>query len=354
MLKKLYKTRIIMLLLLLIFLMFFSITLGDIKIPFGDTVNIVLNSVKEQLNKIPIFNFKINLEDFKKSDIFIVLNVRLPRILLASLVGAILSVVGTSYQAIFKNPMAEPYVMGVSSGAAFGATIGIILGVSQGILGFGMTSLLAFTGALITTVIVYNLARIGNKISTTSILLAGIVVNSILSAGISMMMIFNNDKMENIVFWTMGSFNGKNWTQVVVIFIPALIGTLFLVGFSRELNAIVLGEDQAQNLGVNVELTKKIILVVASFLAASAVSVSGIIGFVGLIIPHLLRLIFGPDHRILLPVSVIGGAIFLLICDTLARTVLDGMEIPVGIITSIFGGPFFLYLLKKNKSKGLA
>ena len=167
------------------------------------------------------------------------------------------------------------------------------------------------------------------------------------------MMIFNHDDLANIVSWTMGSFNGASWTQIAVILIPALIGTLFLSSFSRELNAIVLGEEQAQNLGVNVEFTKKIILITASFLAASAVSVSGIIGFVGLIVPHLFRLIFGADHRILLPVSVIGGAIFLLICDTLARTVLQGIEIPVGIITSVFGGPFFLYLLKRNKSKRL-
>ena len=346
MFKKLYKTKIIILLLIFIFSVLFSITLGDVRIPFLDTARIIISEIN-------IFSFEINIDHIKKSHIFIVTNIRLPRILLASLVGAILSVVGTSYQAIFKNPMADPYVMGVSSGAAFGATIGIILGISKGILGFGLTSIMAFAGALLTTILVYNLARIGNKISTTSILLAGIVVSSILSAGISLMMIFNHDDLANIVSWTMGSFNGASWTQIAVILIPALIGTLFLSSFSRELNAIVLGEEQAQNLGVNVEFTKKIILITASFLAASAVSVSGIIGFVGLIVPHLFRLIFGADHRILLPVSVIGGAIFLLICDTLARTVLQGIEIPVGIITSVFGGPFFLYLLKRNKSKRL-
>ncbi len=346
MFKKLYKTKIIILLLIFIFSVLFSITLGDVRIPFLDTARIIINEIN-------IFNFEINIDHIKKSHIFIVTNIRLPRILLASLVGAILSVVGTSYQSIFKNPMADPYVMGVSSGAAFGATIGIILGISKGILGFGLTSIMAFAGALLTTILVYNLARIGNKISTTSILLAGIVVSSILSAGISLMMIFNHDDLASIVSWTMGSFNGASWTQIAVIFIPALIGTLFLSSFSRELNAIVLGEEQAQNLGVNVEFTKKIILITASFLAASAVSVSGIIGFVGLIVPHLFRLIFGADHRILLPVSVIGGAVFLLICDTLARTVLQGIEIPVGIITSVFGGPFFLYLLKRNKSKRL-
>ena len=178
MFKKLYKTKIIILLLIFIFSVLFSITLGDVRIPFLDTARIIISEIN-------IFSFEINIDHIKKSHIFIVTNIRLPRILLASLVGAILSVVGTSYQAIFKNPMADPYVMGVSSGAAFGATIGIILGISKGILGFGLTSIMAFAGALLTTILVYNLARIGNKISTTSILLAGIVVSSILSAGIS-------------------------------------------------------------------------------------------------------------------------------------------------------------------------
>lgn len=342
MLKKLYKTKIAILLVLLIVLMLFAVTFGAIKIPIVDTVKIILS-------KVVFIGEKIDISDIKKSNIFIVWNIRLPRILLATLVGAILSVVGASYQAIFKNPMADPFVMGISSGAAFGATIGIILKLNEGILGFGLTSVLAFGGALLTTFIVYNLARVGSKVSTTAILLAGIVMSSLLSSGISLMMIFNRDDLMNIVSWTLGSFNGANWTQVLVILVPTLLGVIFLTTMSRELNAIVLGEEDAQNLGVNVELTKKIILITASFLSACAVSVSGIIGFVGLIIPHLFRIIFGSDHRILLPVSVIGGGVFLLICDTLARTVLSGVEIPVGIITSIFGGPFFLYLLKKSR-----
>ncbi len=344
--RKMYRTKIFILLLLLLFFILFSITLGDVKIPFTDTVKIILN-------KFGFLSSKIDMGGIKKSNIFIVLNIRLPRILLACLVGSMLSLVGTSYQAIFKNPMADPFVMGVSSGAAFGATIGILLHFNKGIIGFGLTSILAFGGALLTTFIVYNLARVGSKISTTSILLAGIVMSSLLSSGISLMMIFNHDELAKIISWTLGSFNGANWTQIVVILIPAVVGTLFLTTFARELNAIVMGEEQAQNLGVNVERTKKVILITASFLAACAVSVSGIIGFVGLIVPHLFRLILGSDHRILLPVSVVGGAIFLVICDTLARTILNGIEIPVGIITSICGGPFFLYLLKRNGRKKL-
>lgn len=344
--KKMYKTKATVLLIFLILSIIISITLGAVKIPVIDTVKIILS-------RIGFLSSKIDVTGIKESNIFIVLNIRLPRILLAGLVGAILSLVGTSYQAIFKNPMADPFVMGVSSGAAFGATIGIVLGLNKGVFGFGFTSVLAFIGALITTVIVYNLARTGNKISTTSILLAGIVMSSLLSAGISLMMIFNHNELESIVSWTMGSFNGASWKQIYVIIIPTILGLVFLSSLAREMNAIVMGEEDAQNIGVNVELVKKLILITASLLAACAVSVSGIIGFVGLIVPHLFRLLFSSDHRVLLPVSVIGGAAFLIICDTLARTVVPSMEIPVGIITSVFGGPFFLYLLKKVKANKL-
>lgn len=340
------RIKILILLVILVFLMLFSITLGSVKIPLNETVRIALSKIR-YLDSI------IDISNVKESNIFIVLSIRLPRILLATLVGSVLAVVGSSYQAIFKNPMADPYVMGVSSGAAFGATVGILLKLNVGLLGFGATSILAFAGALITTFIVYNLARIGNKISTTSILLAGIVMNAILSSGISIMMIFNHDELARIVNWTMGSFNSASWEQIGVIIIPIALGLVFLISLSREMNAIVLGEEDAQNIGVNVERVKKVILITASLLAACVVSVSGIIGFVGIIVPHLFRIIFGSDHKVILPVSAIGGGIFLLVSDTLARTIVPGVEIPVGVITSLFGGPFFLYLLKKSKSRKL-
>lgn len=340
------KIKILILLGILIFSMLFSITVGAVNIPLKDTVKIIFN-------RIGFLSSKVDISNIKESNIFIVLSIRLPRILLAALVGSVLAVVGSSYQAIFKNPMADPYVMGVSSGAAFGATIGIVLGINKGILGFGITSIFAFVGALITTMIVYNLARTGNKISTTSILLAGIVMSSILSSGISIMMIFNHDELASIISWTMGSFNGASWKQIGIIVVPIIAGLVFLISLSKEMNAIVVGEEDAQNMGVNVERVKKMILVTASLLSACVVSVSGIIGFVGIIVPHLFRLLFGADHKVLLPVSAIGGGIFLLVSDTLARTIVSGVEIPVGIITSIFGGPFFLYLLKRSKSKKL-
>ncbi|WDV44410.1 iron ABC transporter permease [Clostridiaceae bacterium M8S5] len=339
------KNHIVILILsaVLVLLMFSAVSLGTVKIPIKDVVKITIN-------KLEFLNINMDMSSIKKSAIFIVSEVRLPRVLMSVICGGILAIVGVAYQAIFKNPMADPYIMGSSSGAAFGATVGIVLGVSNSFMGLGIISILAFAGALATTIIVYGLARRGSKISTTSILLAGIVMSSLLSSAISLMMIFNQRDLGKIIGWTMGSFNGTSYRQILIVIVPAIIGLVILISLTKELNALSIGEDSAQSLGVNVETTKKIVLVVASLLAACAVSVSGIIGFVGLIVPHLLRLIFGSDHRVLMPVSIVGGAIFMLICDTLARTVLNGVEIPVGIITSIFGGPFFLYLLRKSKN----
>ncbi|GAU77345.1 iron ABC transporter permease [Fusibacter sp. 3D3] len=327
------------LLCILVFVSLFAITQGSVKIPVSDVFRVFVHRL----------NYPNDISDIKGSHIFIIENIRLPRIVMASIVGGVLSIVGASFQAIFKNPMADPFVMGVSSGAAFGATMGIAFGLTTNLFGFGTISTLAFLGALGTVFIVYSLARVGTRISTTSILLAGIVMNSLLTSIISLVMIINQDDIARIVTWTMGSFNGASWDQIAKIVLPSLIGFVLLMLKARDLNAIVMGEEDAKNMGVNVELTKKLILIYSSFLIAFSVAVSGIIGFVGLIIPHLFRIVFGADHRTLLPVSFFGGAIFLTISDTLARSLVPNMEVPVGIITAVFGGPFFLYLLSKNK-----
>ncbi|GAB6106195.1 FecCD family ABC transporter permease [Fusibacter bizertensis] len=335
--RKTNSLKIIVLMLLLLVITVFAVTQGSVKIPVSQVVKIIFN------NK--------DLADVKPSYIFIVNQVRLPRIILAILVGGVLSICGTVFQAVFKNPMADPYVMGVSSGAAFGATIGIVFGFGINIAGLGMVSLMAFLGAFFTMLMVYQLSKVGGRVSTTGILLAGIVVNAILSSVISFVMLLNHNDIDKIVTWTMGSFNASSWEHVKLFVIPMLIGVTYMLSLSRELNTLVISENDAKNIGVNVERIKKGTLIVASMLAALSVSVSGIIGFVGLIIPHLFRMIFGTDHRILLPVSFIGGGIFMVICDTVARSVLNNMEIPVGIITSIIGGPFFLLLLQKHKRK---
>lgn len=329
--------KITLLLAVLIIMAIFAVTQGNVKISVPDVVKITLG-----------------LDDsttIKASHSFIVMQVRIPRILLSLLVGGMLSVIGTIFQALFRNPMADPYVMGVSSGAAFGATIGILFGVGGTFLGMGMVSMLAFIGAMITILCVYQLARVGGKVSTTGILLAGIVINALLSAAISFLMILFHNEIDRIVTWTMGSFGATSWEQLGLIFIPAIVGVGYMMTHARELNAMVMGEDEARALGVSVDRLKKVLLILASLLSAFAVSVSGIIGFVGLIVPHFFRMVFGSDHRVLIPVSFLGGGLFMLVCDTLARSLLNSMEIPVGIITALFGGPFFLMLLQKHKRR---
>ncbi len=315
----------------------FAVTQGSVKIPVSNVLRI-------------IFSRGVS-DSIKPAHSFIVENVRLPRILLSASVGGMLAVIGTVFQALFKNPMADPYVMGVSSGAAFGATLGIIFGVGVSLAGLGLVSMMAFVGAMVTMLVVYTLASVGGKISTTGILLAGIVVNALLSSLISFIMIVYHNDIDRIVTWTMGSFNAASWDHLKVIILPMFFGVAYMISLSRELNTLNLSEEDAKNMGVDVERIKKTALVIASLLAAFSVSVSGIIGFVGLIVPHFFRMLFGSDHRILLPVSFIGGALFMLICDTLARSILPNMEIPVGIITSIIGGPFFLMLLQKHKKR---
>lgn len=329
--------KIIVLTIALLIMAIYAVTQGNVQIPASDVVKIISGlSTDTQI---------------KASHVFIVMQVRIPRIILSLLVGGMLSVIGTIFQALFRNPMADPYVMGVSSGAAFGATLGILFGLGGTFLGLGMVSLFAFIGALITIILVYQLARVGGKVSTTGILLAGIVVNALLSAAISFLMILYHNDIDRIVTWTMGSFGAASWEQLLLVLGPAVLGVVFMMTHSRELNALVMGEDEARNMGVSVDRLKKVLLILASLLSAFAVSVSGIIGFVGLIVPHFFRMIFGADHRILIPVSFFGGGLFMLVCDTLARSLLNSMEVPVGIITALFGGPFFLILLQKHKRK---
>lgn len=305
------------------------------------------------ISKIPILNNIVSLGGINPTSAIILLNLRLPRIILSCLVGAALSVVGTSFQGIFKNPMADPFILGVSSGAALGATITMVFLNEINFLGMSMVAFNAFIGAIITTFLVYNIARVGTKVPVTTLLLSGVAINYLLSSVISLMMTFNRDNIEKIVMWTMGSFSTAGWNQVILLFIIVVPSILFIFTFSRDLNIMLLGEESARSLGIDVNGLKKYILLISTLMVAAVVSVSGIIGFVGLIVPHAIRMIFGPDNRVVIPFSALGGAIFLIICDTLARAVVPPSEIPVGIITSIFGVPFFIYLLYKTKKKAM-
>jgi iron complex transport system permease protein len=268
-------------------------------------------------------------------------------------VGGGVSVVGTSFQGIFKNPMADPYILGISSGAALGATLAVVSGIEASMLGMSFTAIAAFSCAIVTTAVVYNIAKIGNKVPVITLLLSGIAISSFISSIISLIMTFRRDNIERIVMWTLGGLNAANWNQVKLVFPVVIITSVVLYMFSRDLNIMLLGEESAKNLGIEVEKVKKIILVLCTLMVAAVVSVSGIIGFAGLIIPHAIRMLFGADNRVVIPFSALGGAIFLITCDTIARSLVPPVEIPLGIVTSIFGVPFFIYLLYRSKKKVL-
>lgn len=279
----------------------------------------------------------------------IIFKVRMPRIIMASIVGMGLAVVGTSFQAVFKNPMADPYILGISSGAALGATIGIVLHIGGNQWQVSTITIFAFLGAVLTTLLVYNIAKVGRSLPVTKLLLSGIAVNFMISSIISIIMVFSREELQQIVFWSMGSFNAASANEIAMAAPFIIIGTLITLIFSRDLNIMLTGEETAKTLGVNIEHVKKLIIIISSLMVAAAVAFCGIIGFVGLIIPHILRLILGPDNKTLILFSALGGAIFLLLADTLARTVAAPAELPVGAITALLGSPYFLYLLSKNR-----
>ncbi len=280
---------------------------------------------------------------------FVIMEVRLPRILAAAIVGGGLAVSGAVFQAILLNPLADPYTLGVSSGAAFGASLALVLGI-LGVTVSPLLSvpLLAFIGALATLAAVFALAAPDGRLSSNTLILSGVIVAAILSAGIGFIKYLADEQVGVIIFWLMGSFVGKSWSDVALTIIFVLPGLLVMLYFARDLNIMALGGRTADTLGVDSRKVKKILLVCASLITAICVSVSGIIGFVGLIIPHLLRLVLGPDNRLLIPACFFGGAILLLTADTITRAWLP-TELPIGVLTSLIGGPFFCYIFRKKQ-----
>jgi len=342
--KKKYRLLFIGSVLLLLFLIVMSATVGAANITLMDALKIMIR-------KIPFAN-KI-LGEWRPSGTheLIVLKIRLPRVLAAAVIGIGLSAVGGAFQGMFVNPMADPYVLGVSSGAALGAAIAIALGAEQLVGGFGLVTATAFVFALITVLIVFSIAKTGARIVNTHLLLAGVAVSFFASSLISVIMVLNRDRIAKITYWMMGSVAYITWKQVLILIPVVILGTVVICFFARDLNIIATGEEGAKNLGVEVETVKKILLVVCSVVVAACVSVSGVIGFVGLIIPHTVRLIAGSDNRVVLPFSAVGGGIFLVLCDTIAR--IPTSKIPVGVLTSMFGAPYFISILLRSKRKVL-
>ena len=287
--------------------------------------------------------------DWPRSWSAIVWEVRLPRVLLAGLVGATLAYAGATYQGIFRNPLAEPYLLGVAAGAGLGATIVLVSPLAYTFGPLSPVPAAAFVGAIAAVTATYLLARVGPVVPITTLILAGVAVGSIATAAISYLMLTNDDRALPVLSWLLGGFNTASWQRVWLLLPYAALGGLILLPFGRTLNVLQLNEEQARQLGVNVEAVKLTLLVVASLATAAAVAVSGIIGFVGLVVPHVTRLLWGPDHRRLLPLSAVLGACFLILADLVARTAAPPHEIPVGIITAFAGAPFFLYLLRRQR-----
>lgn len=277
----------------------------------------------------------------------IIIDIRLPRVMLAGVVGAALAVAGATYQGLFRNPLADPYLIGVAQGAALGAVIGFLMPWS--VAGFNLIPMLAFFGALLAVAIVYFIARVGKALPVTTLILAGMALGAFLGSITFYLMIISGDKLHGIISWLMGRFALSNWEQVWTVMPYVTLGVVVIWLYARPLNVMQLDEEQAQQLGINVERVKLILLVAATLITAAAVSFVGIIGFVGIIAPHAVRLLWGPDHRFLLPLSTFVGAILLILADAVARTVMAPTEIPVGVITAFLGAPFFLYLLRQRK-----
>jgi len=305
--------------------------------------------------RIPGINNFIDTASFSREQLAnqtIILDIRLPRILSALLIGAALSASGTIFQGVFRNPMADPYVLGVSAGASVGAGVALLWGAGLNFFGFPIVPLAAFLTALATIFFVYNISRVGTRAPEMSLLLTGIAVSIFLAAIFQAMQFMTTDHRLNLlVNWQIGSITNIGWTNwwSVLPFVAAGIAMSYF--YARDLNMISLGEDTAQHLGVNTAHTKKILLALGSVMAAAAVSISGLIGFVGLMIPHITRLIIGPDHRLLIPASALVGSIYLILCDNLARSIGGATEVPVGIITALAGGPFLIFLLRRSRQK---
>lgn len=332
---KRYAFIIAVLLLLLLLSAIISVGIGAATVPPGEVLRTIYHHLLGQ------HTGGVNEQ--------IICSLRMPRIALAVLVGGALAVAGVIMQALFHNPLADPYIVGVSAGAAFGAVLAVALGMSLSLLGMNAIPLSAFFGALAVTALVYGLSQGRVRVQVTTLLLTGIAVGSLLQAATTFLLLREgHNELREVMAWLMGSLANGDWRQVGMLLPYVAIGLLCAGCWQRELNVLAFGEATAHHLGIPLERTKLLLLLLASLLAAGAVAMSGVIAFVGLIVPHIMRRLVGPNHARLLPASFLGGGILLLWADMLARSLLPGSEIPIGIITSVLGAPFFLYVLYRN------
>ncbi|MDK0599666.1 iron ABC transporter permease [Clostridium perfringens] len=332
----------VLLILLFISSIILGISFGAVDIPPYDVYRVFLYKV---------FGIKIgNLDEILNSTLFdIIWGVRMPRVLLGAFAGMALAMVGVIMQATIQNPLGDPYILGLSSGASLGATFSILIGFSGVLSSFG-APLGAFLGALIASIFVYFLAKIGGRITPFKMILAGMVISSICSSLTSLIIFLSKDNegIRRVNFWMMGSLAGAEWSNIVLPIAISVIPLIYFFTQYRNLNLMVLGDETSITLGLNIEKHRKIYMILSSLITGVIVSVCGTIGFVGIMIPHIVRLIFGTDHKTLLPFSALVGAIFLIWADVIARCAITNMELPIGIITSVIGAPFLLWLMVKG------
>ena len=336
------KDKKVFIAVLLILLLILGISFGAVDIPPYDVYRVFLYKV---------FGIKIgNLDEILNSTLFdIIWGVRMPRVLLGAFAGMALAMVGVIMQATIQNPLGDPYILGLSSGASLGATFSILIGFSGVLSSFG-APLGAFLGALIASIFVYFLAKIGGRITPFKMILAGMVISSICSSLTSLIIFLSKDNegIRTVNFWMMGSLAGAEWSNIVLPIAISVIPLIYFFTQYRNLNLMVLGDETSITLGLNIEKHRKIYMILSSLITGVIVSVCGTIGFVGIMIPHIVRLIFGTDHKTLLPFSALVGAIFLIWADVIARCAITNMELPIGIITSVIGAPFLLWLMVKG------
>ncbi len=281
-------------------------------------------------------------------------NIRMPRVVLAGLVGAALAIVGAAFQGLLKNPLADPYTLGVSSGAAVGAVMTLFFGISIPFLGLFTLPVISMIGALITMLAVMGFARLVDRsMKMETVILTGIIFSSFLGSIMSLMIALTGEELRQIIGWLLGSVSMRGWPYVQMALPFVLVGSFVLWLYRRELNAMLFGEERAQHLGVDVKRSKMAILIGGSVLTGSAVAVSGTIGFVGLVVPHITRLVWGSDHRHVLPLSFINGAALLIVCDLVARTIISPTELPIGVITAFIGAPVFAFIFFRQRRGGL-
>lgn len=313
-----------------------GVMFGSVAVPAGDTLAIL----GHRLLGLPV------TATWPASAETIVVELRLPRVLMALAVGAALSLAGVALQGLLRNPLADPYVLGTASGAALGASIALLVPVEFALLGFGLIHLLAFVGALGAVAIVYRVSRLGGLSSLSSVLLTGYAIGSLLAAGLAITMYLSGQNLRQIFYYLLGSFSLASWPQVAVGLPIIVLGSVVLLTRARSLNALLLGEETAAHLGLDVRRERLVLLAAASLVTAAAVAMTGLIGFVGLVVPHVVRLVAGPNARALLPLTAIWGAAFLAMADLISRV---SGDLPVGVITGVIGAPFFLFVLRRYR-----